>query len=121
MDALRLAYSLILVFGLLGLFWTFAKRRRHTVEALLGAGTILASRRLTRASQRGKAAANSTPSVVWKERLTPTHQLHLICNGKDRLLVCTHPQGCTLLPLAESETATGLPPQWTERELNDAA
>jgi|SRR5271165_4964018 len=35
--------------------------------------------------------------------LTPSHRLHLLLVAGDSVLLCTHPQGCTVIPATGSE------------------
>jgi hypothetical protein len=38
-------------------------------------------------------------TVLKRSRLTPNHQLHLVIAMDQQILLCTHPQGCSIVPL----------------------
>jgi hypothetical protein len=117
MDVLRLFGAFSIVFGLLGGFWIFVKLRKPTPLRIWRASSW------NRQSEAGTTdlIVTSTLSILRQVRLTPTHQLHLILSGKERFLICTHPQGCTPIPLALVDFAKGMPTEWRDQGLNDAA
>ncbi len=41
--------------------------------------------------------------VLNQVALTPSHRLHLLLVTGEKVLLCTHPQGCTVIPAARSE------------------
>ena len=117
MDVLRLAAAFSVVFGLLGLLWAYAEfRKRPPGRLWLNQFHIGAPK-----AGRGDPTFGGTLSVVRHVRLTATHQLHLISAGRERFLVCTHPQGCTQIPLDAGDFPQKLPTEWREKGRNDAA
>jgi|SRR6185312_488542 len=93
MDALYRFCAVLLVIGLLGLLWLFAKRMNTGSRALRFSwpnGKM--HRKLWGASDKSVDVA-----VLQRVHLTASHQLHLVRNGGRRVLICTHPQGCSLL------------------------
>jgi hypothetical protein len=117
MDALRLCAAFSIVFGLLGTFWAFAKLRKRTPMRLWGANLW------SRPPEGGRPdlILTGTLSIIRQVRLTPTHQLHLIGSGRERFLVCTHPQGCTSIPLGVGDSGQSLSTEWRDKGRNDAA
>lgn len=98
MDLIRLAGALVLVFGLLYLLVAAAKASRQrgggaSWLSVLPAGALQRPAFLNRKNSEAAAAF----TVLQKTRITPTHQVHLLAIESDRLLICTHPQGCTVL------------------------
>lgn len=93
MDALYRFCAVLLVLGLLGLLWLFAKRMNTGSCAL-----------------RFSFPKNKVPRKFWGDsdkpvdvavlqriHLTASHQLHLVRAGDRQILICTHSQGCSLL------------------------
>lgn len=95
MDVLRQAFSVLLVFSLLG-------------------AALWPLRRGGKVSFRGfarKRILGHTKSMVAVERLalTPQHTLHVVrVNGRE-LVLATHPQGCTIMTQQDlTERAMGV-------------
>jgi len=89
MDVLRQAFSVLLVFSLLG-----------AVLWLLRRGGKISFRGLA-----WKRALGNSRTMVAVERLslTPQHTLHIVrVDGRD-VLVMTHPQGCSVLTAAAEQ------------------
>jgi hypothetical protein len=94
MDFFRVALALVTVFGLLGSLYLFSSRLKKRIPIALGeSGTIWSGKfRVT------TGLKNSTTLQVRRRiHLTATHQLHLISASDEEFLLCTHPQGCTVL------------------------
>ena len=93
MDALFRFCAVLLVLGLLGLLWWFAKRMNA------GSGALRFS--LSKANLPRKFWGDSEKpvdvAVLQRVHLTASHQLHLVRAGDRRVLICTHPQGCSVL------------------------
>jgi hypothetical protein len=93
MDVLRQAFSVLLVFSLLGaVLWALGRAGKVSFPGLSFAG--LMGRGLAR-----KRALGNSRSMIAVERLTltPQHTLHLVrINGED-VLVATHPLGCSVV------------------------
>ncbi|MBX5496180.1 MAG: FliO/MopB family protein [Bryobacteraceae bacterium] len=83
------------------------------VFLLLGAAMWLHRRR----PDWPKAAGSRNLESLDRVRLGPNHTVHLIRAGNRRLIVATHPGGCTLLGRLRSEDASGLEPVRIERTL----
>lgn len=100
MDVFRLAVGFLIVFGLLALLLVVSRRSKQKRTSFVNALMLLKSGsfRLRREMDRKIGSASATSLQVERQhRLTPSHQLHVITWGGQRLLICTHPQGCTLL------------------------
>jgi hypothetical protein len=99
MDFLRVAVALITVFGLLGLLY-FVSSREKARATLRSRCTQLMW------PQKFRMVVNGTDAdslrVLRRVNLTGTHQLHLICTSHGVFLVCTHPQGCSLLRASDA-------------------
>jgi hypothetical protein len=93
MDALYRFCAVLFVLGLLGLLWLFAKR--------MNAGSNRLRFPWPRSKMPGKLWGGSDKpldvAVLQRVHLTGSHQLHLVRTGDQRVLICTYPQGCTLL------------------------
>ncbi len=94
-----MAGALITVFGLLG-FLYFISNRAKTRASLRPRCTQL------RWPQRLRIPATSSDAdslrVVRRVNLTGSHQVHLLRARKEIFLVCTHPQGCSLLRASDA-------------------
>jgi hypothetical protein len=101
MDFFRVAAAFGTVFALLGVLYYVSNRARATLSAKAFTGRQIWSRRI-RPAAPGKS---DSLKVLKRVALTPTHQLHLIETIEGAFLICTHPQGCTLLPDALSRTS----------------
>jgi|GEM_PF-3040003 Flagellar biogenesis protein len=64
-----------------------------------------------------KAAGSRNLESLDRVRLGPNHTVHLIRAGNRRLIVATHPGGCTFLGRLRPEEASGLEPVRIERSL----
>lgn len=96
MDVLRQAFSVLLVFSLLGaVLWMLRRGGRVSFSGL----------RNRFARKRSGENARSMESLE-RLLLTPQHTLHLVRVNGCEVLVATHPQGCTLLT-AVDERAKG--------------
>jgi hypothetical protein len=95
MDFLRVGLALMTVFGLLGILYvmTNAARRRTVARGSTSVRTMWP--RKLRVAGNGEGSKHL--ELIRRVHLTPTHQLHLISTTQEIFLVCTHPNGCTLL------------------------
>lgn len=98
MEILRFLVALLIVFGLLGALRVLSKRGGK-LPALPGFAKFSFGSTLARAVKPA-ATGGEHLRVVKKLHLTATHQVHLIRVGEEALLLCTHPQGCTVLQSA---------------------
>jgi hypothetical protein len=48
-------------------------------------------------------------SVLKRARLTPNHQLHLVIAMDQQILLCTHPQGCSIIPVGSKPEPAAVP------------
>lgn len=103
MDFLRVAVALITVFGLLGLLYFVSNRSKDRATLRSRCGQLIWPQKL-RIAVNG-ADADSL-RVLRRVNLTGTHQVHLIRGGEEMFLVCTHPQGCSLLRASDSLSAS---------------
>lgn len=112
METWRVVVGLAVVFGLLALLRRLAARTSgRGAWRLLGSRPTLGSvLRIVR-----RTDATEPLRLVRRLNLTATHQLHVVADESATLLICTHPQGCTVLrkraleaTLSHSERATRL-------------
>lgn len=93
------------VFGLLGALALFCRRRNaRTAPSATRSALVkfpLSSFRFRRRDTPESVSAQLR--VLKRVSLTPTHQLHLISIDSTSLLICTHPQGCSLLQSSPAE------------------
>jgi hypothetical protein len=47
-------------------------------------------------------------SVLKRSHLTPNHQLHLVTAMGQQILLCTHPQGCSIIPFDSQPDPAGV-------------
>lgn len=102
MDFLRVALALITVFGLLGLLYFISNRAKAKGPLCLARPRSIWRPRF------GNAVNGSEPDslrVLRRVNLTSTHQVHLLRASEETLLLCTHPQGCTLLRAGDASSA----------------
>ncbi len=104
----QLVTGFVIVFGLLGLLAFFCRHKSGRNPSAVRTSALLKfpfpSFRVSR-----REPAESAPAhlfVLKRVNLTPTHQLHLISTESANLLICTHPQGCSVLP-ENARTETG--------------
>lgn len=116
MDVLRLGSAFAFVFGLLGIFWAYAKLRNRPLSRSWPLQFWSNKPTVGRADPMPAVAL----SVIRQVTLTPTHKLHLIGSGRERFLVCTHPQGCTPIPMG-ADLSYGSSLERREKGLTDAA
>ena len=97
MEELRLIFAFAVVFGLLALLYLFAgKSKAGSRVPFLNFGTRLAS------TLKPVTKVEAEPVTVSRRlNLTPTHQVHVLQMGNQKLLLCTFPGGCQLLSSAE--------------------
>jgi hypothetical protein len=103
MDAFRLAVGFLIVFGLLALLLVVSRRAKNKGTSFVNGLLLLknGSFRLRRELGRKGGLASATNLQVERQHcLTPSHQLHVVTLDGQRLLLCTHPQGCSLLQQA---------------------
>ena len=94
------------VFGLLGALALFCRRRNARIASSAIAKSALLKFPLSsfRFRKRDTPESGSAQLRVLKRvSLTPTHHLHLISIDSTSLLICTHPQGCSLLQSSPAE------------------
>jgi hypothetical protein len=102
MDILRLALALFIVFGLLGGLY-FISNRAKRLSWLPGVTPISFSSLAKKQKSGHGPLPDDEIRVVKRVHLTASHQLHFIALNGRRLLLCTHPQGCEVLPIPQSE------------------
>ena len=100
MDILRVALALIIVFGLLGGLY-FLSSRAKRLSAAPGLRSISFSS-LVKGQKPGPVPLPDHEVRLLKRlHLTANHQLHLIAFDGIKILLCTHPQGCEVLPFTQ--------------------
>lgn len=94
MDLFRVALALFTVFGVLAILYFVSRRAPAGTPRLLESARNACSGKFRLfPSQKNSAELE----VLRRVNLTATHQLHLVRTAREVVLVCTHPQGCTLL------------------------
>lgn len=95
----RLVTGFAVVFGLLGLLALFCRRRNARNPSAVRSPALLKFPLPSLRFKRRDSAEGTLARlrVLKRVNLTPTHQLHLISIDSASLLICTHPQGCTVL------------------------
>jgi flagellar biogenesis protein FliO len=99
MDVVRQALSVVVVFALLGFaIWRFRGRpMKLNAPRLKWFG--------------GAARRNRALETVERLALTPQHTLHLVSIQGRRVVMATHPQGCSVLieqlPVDSSQSVVG--------------
>jgi hypothetical protein len=94
MDLFRVVAGLATVFALLGIVYFFSGRARTHIVLKAIRGPAVWSRNI----RTPKPLESDSVRVLKRVSLTATHQLHWIGTPQGAFLLCTHPQGCTLLP-----------------------
>ncbi len=94
MDLFRVTLALVTVFGLLGSLYFVTTRAKTRTPRLLASAREACSGKLRFGANRSQAGELE---ILRRVNLTPTHQLHLVKTLQREFLLCTHPQGCTLL------------------------
>jgi hypothetical protein len=88
--ALRLAAT-IPAMGLLGFLRWFAQKRNLKCLGLFRLSFV-------KGSPHREMQTPIQLSVLKRSQLTPNHQLHLVIAMGQQILLCTHPQGCSIIP-----------------------
>jgi len=101
MDILRFLAAILIVFGLLGALYYLSKRGRR-LPGLPGFLKFSLGAAVSR-TVRNSPDSGDRLRVLKRVNLTPTHQIHLVQLDKESLLLCTHPQGCTVLHSPDSQ------------------
>lgn len=99
MDILRFLVAIIVVFGLLGALYVLSKRGRK-FAGLPGFLKFSLGPAGSRTLQPPVVSGDAL-RVIKRLNLSPTHQLHLLQIEEESVLLCTHPQGCTVLRSTE--------------------
>jgi hypothetical protein len=99
MDILRFLVAIIVVFGLLGALYVLSKRGRR-FAGLPGFFKFSLGSAGSRAAQAPVVSGDAL-RVIKRLNLSATHQLHLLQIEEGSVLLCTHPQGCTVLRSTE--------------------
>lgn len=98
MEVIRLLLGMSVVFGLLALMkWVL--RTSTKGDQKIFKFLQLKNIRLTGATGDGPRSALSVANRI---ALTPSHSIHLVNYNSSQLLICTHPQGCTVLRSGET-------------------
>ena len=103
MDLFRVTLALVTVFGLLGSLYFVTTRAKNKGPRLLASAREACSGKFRLAGSRNQAGELE---ILRRVSLTPTHQLHLVKTVQGEFLVCTHPQGCTILSAQEARALT---------------
>src|SRR5277367_4446495 len=96
MDVVSPMLAILFVFGLLAGLLMLARRAATNKPLSLG---VLNRRRLFSFPKRDdpSSADQKSLSVLRQATLTPSHRLHLLNVGGQQVLLCTHPQGCSVI------------------------
>lgn len=95
----QLVTGFVIVFGLLGLLAFFCRHKSaRNPTAVRSSALLKFPFRSFRVNRRESVESAPARLLIQKRvNLTPTHQLHLISTESATLLICTHPQGCSVL------------------------
>lgn len=95
----QLVSGFVIVFGLLGLLAFFCRRKSARNPSTIGNSALLKFPFRSFGVHRRESGEGAPAHLRVQKRvnLTPTHQLHLISTASANLLICTHPQGCSIL------------------------
>ena len=97
-----MAGALITVFGLLGSLYFISKRAQTRATLRAQWARLFWPPRFRIAATTSDA---DSLRVLRRVNLTGTHQVHLIRASQEIFLVCTHPQGCSLLRASDALSA----------------
>jgi hypothetical protein len=100
MDILRFLVAIIVVFGLLGALYFLSNRGRKFAGLPGFFKLFLRPAGSARAGQPSGVNGDSL-RVIKRLNLSATHQVHLLQIEEENVLLCTHPQGCTVLRSSE--------------------
>lgn len=103
MDILRFLAAILIVFGLLGALHFLSKRggKSHRLLGFLKFSLGAAGSRTV----QGAAANGDQLRILKRLNLSATHQVQLLQIDKETLLLCTHPQGCTVLRSSDDQAS----------------
>lgn len=96
---MRLVAGFVVVFGLLALLALLCRRRNAQNRPAFRTSALLGFPFSSFLLKRYKTGESKSPRlhVLRRVSLTPTHQLHLVSTDTASFLICTHPQGCSVL------------------------
>jgi hypothetical protein len=94
MDFFRVVAGLGTVFALLAVVYFLSNRARTQMAVKALQAPVIWSRNF----RVSKPLESDSVRVLKRVSLTATHQLHWIGTPQGAILLCTHPQGCTVLP-----------------------
>lgn len=100
MDLFRVILAFVTVFCLLGFLYFLSNRAKTRAPRLLASARSACSGKFRPHPNRKSAAELD---ILRRVSLTPTHQLHLVKTAQEIFLVCTHPQGCTVLKTQDAD------------------
>jgi hypothetical protein len=101
MDILRVALAFFVVFGLLGGLY-FLSSRAKRLPGIPGLRSISFSSLAKRQKPGPVPLPDDEVRLLRRLHLTANHQLHFIALNGSKILLCTHPQGCQVLPFPQS-------------------
>src|SRR5215467_13511217 len=95
----RLVAGFAVVFGLLALLALFCRRRNARSPRAVRTSGLLGFPFSSLLVKKYEAAGSKSARLHVSRRvsLTPAHQLHLVSTDNASFLICTHPQGCSVL------------------------
>jgi hypothetical protein len=99
MDILRVALALLIVFGLLGGLY-FLSSRAKRLSGIPGLRSVSISSLVSGRKPGPVPLPDQEIRLLRRLHLTANHQLHLIASNGSKILLCTHPHGCQVLPLS---------------------
>jgi len=102
MEVLWPIASSLFVIGLLSALLLLARRAAMNKPLSFGA---LGRPQMLSFARRPDPGADDQKSlrVLRQAALTPSHRVHLLLVADQRVLLCTHPQGCTVIPTVGGE------------------
>ncbi|HSU32096.1 MAG TPA: hypothetical protein VLJ11_12760 [Bryobacteraceae bacterium] len=101
MDIVRLALALFIVFGMLGGLY-FLSNRAKRLSGIPGLRPISFSSLMKGRKPGPVPHPDDEVRLLRRLHLTANHQLHFLALNGSKILLCTHPQGCQVLPFPQS-------------------
>lgn len=104
MDVISPILAIFFVVGLLAGLLVLA--RRAGVGKPLSPGVFSKGRLFPFPVRRHSVAGERESLCILKQVvLSPSHRVHLVLVAGQNVLLCTHPQGCTVIPVGSSPLA----------------
>jgi hypothetical protein len=100
MDVLTRISGILVIVGILGLFWWFSRKQQ-----LVNVGPL----RFAFGKIRESGTGANPVAVVAKRRITASHELHLVKALGQDILICTSPSGAAVLLARQAQSEPRFP------------